>query len=57
MSPGDTVRFDAVVRNLGDVPVDDVRFVVSADPNGALVAGSVNVSQGTVTSGNGAATG
>lgn len=51
-SPGDTVRYEAVVENLGGVAVEGVSFALAADPNGALVAGSVSTSQGTVIGGN-----
>lgn len=52
VSPGDTVGFEAVVSNTGDVAVENVVFTVAADPNGVLVPGSVTTSKGTVVDGN-----
>lgn len=52
VSPGDTVGYEAVISNVGDLPVEGVSFTVNADPNGALVPGLVTTSRGTVVNGN-----
>ncbi len=52
VTPGDTIRYLADVRNAGDVPATAVEFHVTADPNSTLVPGSVTTTAGTVTGGN-----
>lgn len=49
---GDTVRYTAVVSNLGGADAPGTLFSAPADPNSTLVAGSVTSTLGTVTSGN-----
>ena len=51
-SPGDTLRYTAVVRNEGSVDAADVRVADGLDPNLVLVPGSVVASRGVVASGN-----
>jgi RHS repeat-associated protein len=48
------IRYQATVTNVGDKPVTSVVLTQAPDPYTALVVGSVDASQGTVTAGNGA---
>lgn len=51
-SPGDTLRYTAVVRNDGSDNASGVTFTDIPDANTALVNGSVTTTQGSITSGN-----
>ncbi len=51
-SPGDTLLYLFAFTNTGNGSVGSVTAVDNPDPNTTLVVGSVQVSQGTVTSGN-----
>ena len=52
-SPGDTLRYViTIVNNTSGADAHDVVFTDTPDPNTALVPGSVQTTQGTVTSGN-----
>jgi len=51
-SPGDTLLYRVTIVNTSNVAVTGVTFSDTPDPNTALVVGSVQTSQGTVTSGN-----
>ncbi|MBX3052028.1 MAG: DUF11 domain-containing protein [Caldilineaceae bacterium] len=53
-SPGDTILYETIIRNTGNVAASDVLFVDFPDPNTTLVVGSVQSSQGTVINGNNA---
>lgn len=54
VDPGDTIRYTVVISNLGNQDASGVVFTDLPDPNTALVVPSVNTTQGTVTTGNGA---
>lgn len=49
---GDTLLYNITVQNTGNAPALNVVFTDTPDPNTSLVAGSVQTSQGTITSGN-----
>ena len=51
-SPGDTLFYTVVVRNDGNAAAGRLQFTDALDPNTTLVVGSVQTSQGTVTTGN-----
>jgi len=51
-SPGDTLLYEVRIVNSGNGAATGVTFSDTPDPNTALVVGSVQTSQGTVTSGN-----
>jgi uncharacterized repeat protein (TIGR01451 family) len=53
-SPGDTLRYEVTIVNSGNTAATGVTFSDMPDPNTTLVVGSVQTSQGTVTSGNAA---
>ena len=53
-SPGDTLLYTVVVRNDGNAAAAGLQFTDALDPNTTLVVGSVQTSQGTVTTGNNA---
>jgi len=52
-SPGDTLAYTIQIGNSGNAYATAVSYSDTPDANGALVAGSVTVSQGVVTGGNG----
>jgi uncharacterized repeat protein (TIGR01451 family) len=52
LSPGDTLLYVVVIDNFGNAGVADVLFTDTPDENTTLVVGSVQASQGNVTSGN-----
>ena len=52
-SPGDVLQYQIEVRNLGSGPANNVVVEDTPDANTALVAGSVQTSQGVVVAGNG----
>ncbi len=51
-SPGDTLLYEVSILNSGNSSATGVTFSDTPDPNTTLVVGSVQTSQGTVTSGN-----
>ena len=51
-SPGDLLLYTILVRNIGNTSAITVTLADTPDPNTTLVAGSVQVSIGSVTSGN-----
>ncbi|MFN8498622.1 MAG: hypothetical protein U0641_12290 [Anaerolineae bacterium] len=51
-SPGDTLLYTVQIRNTGNTAATGVVFTDTPDPNTTLVVGSVQTSQGTITSGN-----
>ncbi|MCP4542818.1 MAG: DUF2341 domain-containing protein [Chloroflexi bacterium] len=51
-SPGDTLLYQVTIINSGNTEATNVLFDDTPDPNTDLVVGSVQTSQGTVTSGN-----
>ncbi len=51
-SPGDTLLYQFEFINTGNIGAPNVSETDTPDPNTTLVVGSVQVSQGTVTSGN-----
>jgi uncharacterized repeat protein (TIGR01451 family) len=51
-SPGEIVRYDIRIINTGNVAIDDLVFTDTPDANTTLVVGSVETTQGTVTTGN-----
>ena len=53
-SAGDTLQYEITISSSGNAAATAVQFSDTPDPNTALVAGSVQISQGTVTRGNGA---
>lgn len=53
-SPGDTLGYEIVVRNIGNGPATDVVLTDVPDANSTLVVGSVQSSQGVVAVGNSA---
>jgi uncharacterized repeat protein (TIGR01451 family) len=51
-SPGDALLYEIEVTNSGNAAAEDVVFTDTPDENTTLVVGSVQTSQGTVTTGN-----
>jgi uncharacterized repeat protein (TIGR01451 family) len=51
-NPGDRVRYEAVITNVGDQDAANVLFSTGVDVNSALVVGSASTTQGAITSGN-----
>jgi uncharacterized repeat protein (TIGR01451 family) len=51
-SPGDTLLYQVIIKNVGNTGATGVTFTDTPDANTALVAGSVRTSQGTITGGN-----
>jgi uncharacterized repeat protein (TIGR01451 family) len=51
-SPGDTLLYEIEVTNSGSAAATDVVFTDTPDPNTTLVVGTVQTTQGTVTTGN-----
>lgn len=51
-SPGDTLRYEIIVTNETTASAEDVVFSDTPDGNTTLVVGSVQTTQGTITSGN-----
>jgi uncharacterized repeat protein (TIGR01451 family) len=51
-SPGETLVYDIRIINTGNITVTGLIFTDTPDPNTTLVAGTVQTSQGTVTTGN-----
>ena len=48
VTPGDTLLYEAVVSNTGDLPLADVMFALDPDANTVLDPVSVVVTDGTV---------
>jgi uncharacterized repeat protein (TIGR01451 family) len=51
-SPGDTLLYQVIIQNTGNTDATGVVFTDTVDTNTTLVVGSVQTSQGNVTSGN-----
>ena len=51
-SPGDTLLYQVTIQNTGNGAASGMKFSDVLDPNSKLVVGSVQTSQGAVTSGN-----
>ena len=51
-SPGDTLRYEIIITNQTTASAENVVFTDTPDGNTTLVAGSVQTTQGTITSGN-----
>lgn len=52
-SPGDTLRYEIILRNTGNSVATGVSFSDTPDANTGLITGTVQTSQGAVTVGNG----